>query len=136
MTTEFLDDFMDGKDKAMTDSEAPTADLPAQESDVGELTLEERVIAAIRLIYDPEIPVNVYDLGLIYGIDIGDDGLVRVDMTLTSPMCPVAEILPEQVEHSIRMVDGVTDVELELVWDPPWHPGRLSEETKLELGLL
>lgn len=136
MTTEFLDDFMDGKDKAMTDSEAPPAAVPARESDVGELTLEDRVITAIRLIYDPEIPVNVYDLGLIYGIDIGDDGLVRVDMTLTSPMCPVAEILPQQVENSIRMVDGVTDVELELVWDPPWHPGRLSEETKLELGLL
>lgn len=136
MTTEFLDDFMDGKDKAMTDSEAPPAAMPAPESDAGEVTLEERVITAIRLIYDPEIPVNVYDLGLIYGIDIGDDGLVRVDMTLTSPMCPVAEILPQQVENSIRMVDGVSDVELELVWDPPWHPGRLSEETKLELGLL
>lgn len=136
MTTEFLDDFMDGKDKAMTDSEAPPAAVPAPESDAGEVTLEERVITAIRLIYDPEIPVNVYDLGLIYGIDIGDDGLVRVDMTLTSPMCPVAEILPQQVENSIRMVDGVSDVELELVWDPPWHPGRLSEETKLELGLL
>ena len=136
MTTEFLDDFMDGKDKAMTDLDTPPVDVPAQESDVGGLTLEERVIAAIRLIYDPEIPVNVYDLGLIYGIDIGNDGFVRIDMTLTSPMCPVAEILPEQVEHSVHMVDGVTDVELELVWDPPWHPGRLSEETKLELGLL
>jgi FeS assembly SUF system protein len=97
--------------------------------------LRERVIAAIRTVYDPEIPVNIYDLGLVYGIDIDADGRVDIDMTLTAPGCPVAGILPGQVEDAVRAVDGVQAVHVELVWDPPWDQDRISDEAKLSLGL-
>ena len=98
-------------------------------------SLEEKVIAAIRTVYDPEIPVNIYDLGLIYGLHINDDASVEIKMTLTAPACPVAETLPAHVESVIRSVKGVTDAKVELVWEPPWNQERMSDEAKLTLGL-
>jgi len=96
----------------------------------------EGVIDALKEIYDPEIPVNIYELGLIYGVDVTDDGHVVVTMTLTTPHCPVAESMPAEVELRVGSVPGVGDVEVNLVWDPPWDPGKMSDEAKLELGML
>lgn len=98
--------------------------------------LEGRIIEAISTIFDPEIPVNIYELGLIYDVNITADSRVKVDMTLTSPACPVAGSLPGEVEQKIRDVEGVEDVALELVWDPPWTPERMSEAARLELGFM
>ena len=98
--------------------------------------LEERVIEAMRTVNDPEVPVNIYDLGLIYDLDIGEDGAVDVRMTLTAPACPVAGTLPGMVEEAIRGVEGVASASVELVWDPPWSKDRMSEAARLELGLL
>lgn len=96
--------------------------------------LKAEVVAAISECYDPEIPVNIYELGLIYDVEVSDGGRVGLVMTLTSPHCPVAEILPEQVRTRVAQVDGVDEVELELTWDPPWNPEMMSEAAKLELG--
>jgi FeS assembly SUF system protein len=98
--------------------------------------LYEAVVGALREIYDPEIPVNIYDLGLIYGIDIAEGGHVAVTMTLTTPHCPVAESMPGEVELRIGSVPGVGVADVNLVWDPPWDPQKMSEEAKLELGML
>lgn len=98
--------------------------------------LGERVIDALRTVYDPEIPVNIFELGLIYKVDIEDDNSVKIDMTLTSPHCPVAEILPEEVRQKVFAVDGVNDAEVGVVWEPPWNPGMMSEEAQLELGMI
>ncbi|MBT5817341.1 MAG: DUF59 domain-containing protein [Proteobacteria bacterium] len=98
-------------------------------------TLLERVVTGVRGVYDPEIPLNIYDLGLIYRIDITEEAHVAIDMTLTSPMCPVAESLPGEVEMAARGVDGVAEVVVELVWDPPWGPEVMSEAARLELGI-
>lgn len=99
-------------------------------------SLQEKIIAAIRTVYDPEIPVNIYDLGLIYQIRIDDDNAVLVSMTLTAPGCPVAGIMPGQVERTVGAVEGVTAAKVELVWDPPWSPERMSDEARLELGMM
>ena len=96
----------------------------------------EGVIAALRDIFDPEIPVNIYDLGLIYGVDVDNDGGVVVTMTLTTPHCPVAESMPGEVELRVGAVPGVGDAEVNLVWDPPWSPQNMSDEARLELGML
>jgi FeS assembly SUF system protein len=96
----------------------------------------ENIIAALRTIFDPEIPVNIYDLGLIYQLDVDQDGKVSIRMTLTAPACPVAETFPGTVESRLHEVPGVTDVRVELVWDPPWTRDRIPEEVKLRLGLL
>jgi FeS assembly SUF system protein len=98
--------------------------------------LYEAVVAALKEIYDPEIPVNIYDLGLIYGVEVGDDAAVEVTMTLTTPHCPVAESMPGEVELRVASVPGVRDCEVNLVWDPPWDMGKMSDEAKLELGML
>ena len=98
--------------------------------------LKSDVIAAIRECYDPEIPVNIYDLGLIYDVQVSETSKVDLVMTLTSPHCPVAEILPAQVKSRVELVDGVDEVDLELTWDPPWSPENMSEEAKLELGFM
>ena len=97
--------------------------------------LKEKVILEIKKIYDPEIPVNIYELGLIYKIDIIDAKKVNIEMTLTSPNCPVAESLPKMVKNNILKLDGVDDVNLKLVWDPPWTQDKMSEAAKLELNL-
>ena len=97
--------------------------------------LKEKVILEIKKIYDPEIPVNIFELGLIYNIEIDEKNKVNIDMTLTSPNCPVAESLPNSVKENVLKVDGVSDVDLKLVWDPPWGKDRMSEAAKLELNL-
>jgi len=99
------------------------------------MNLKEKVIAEIKKIYDPEIPVNIYELGLIYEIEIDKKNNVKINMTLTSPNCPVAESLPNEVKNSIMEVKGVNKVELDLVWDPPWDKSMMSESAKLELNL-
>ena len=96
---------------------------------------EARVIEAIRMCYDPEIPVNVYDLGLIYDVSVSTDGVADIKMTLTSPACPVAGSLPGEVETRVKNVDGITDAKVEIVWDPPWTPERMSEAAKLQLNI-
>ena len=98
--------------------------------------LYEAVVAALKEIYDPEIPVNIYDLGLIYGVDVTEDGAVAITMTLTTPHCPVAESMPGEVELRAASVPGVRDAEVNLVWDPPWGPDKMSDEARLELGML
>ncbi len=98
--------------------------------------LEEKIIVVLKNIYDPEIPVNIYDLGLIYEISITETGNAKVLMTLTSPNCPVAESMPAQVKEEVGYLDGVTESEVEITFDPPWNQDMMTEEAKLELGLL
>ena len=98
--------------------------------------LYESVIDALKDIYDPEIPVNIYDLGLIYNVEITPEHHARVKMTLTTPHCPVAESMPGEVELRVGAVPGIGDAEVELVWDPPWDPQKMSDEARLELGML
>ncbi len=98
--------------------------------------LREPIIAALRRVHDPEIPVNIYDLGLIYTIDIADNGDVDVDMTLTAPACPVAGMMPLMVKDAVQKVEGVGRVQVELVWDPPWSQDNMSEEALLQLGMM
>ena len=97
--------------------------------------LKEKIIKEIKKVYDPEIPVNIYELGLIYKIEIDKKNIVNVDMTLTSPNCPVAESLPKEVKDGAMQVEGIEDVDLELVWDPPWNKNMMSDAAKLELNL-
>ena len=97
--------------------------------------LKDKIINQIKKVYDPEIPVNIYELGLIYKVEVNDKNIVNVDMTLTSPNCPVAESLPKEVKDNILKVEGVSDVKLNLVWDPPWDQSKMSEAAKLELNL-
>ena len=99
------------------------------------MTIKEKIIDEIKKIYDPEIPVNIYELGLIYKIEVDEKNKVNVDMTLTSPNCPVAESLPNEVKENIMKVEGVSEVNLNLVWEPPWDRDKMSEAAKLELNL-
>jgi FeS assembly SUF system protein len=96
----------------------------------------DRIVQQLKTVFDPEIPVDIYELGLIYKVKLDEDGAVAIRMTLTSPMCPAAEELPPEVESKARSVEGVSSVVLDLVWDPPWNPGMMSEAAKLELGML
>jgi FeS assembly SUF system protein len=107
---------------------------PTDPSDVGEL--ENAIVEALKTVFDPEIPVNIYELGLIYDIDLLDEGAVKVKMTLTSPGCPVAGTLPGEVQAKVQGVPGVGAVDVELVWDPTWNPSMMSEAARLELGML
>ncbi|MFT4604384.1 MAG: FeS assembly SUF system protein [Rhodothermales bacterium] len=113
----------------MSESPKTTVDLTDEE-------LETNIIEMIKTVYDPEIPVNVYDLGLIYGIRINPDRTVEITMTLTAPNCPAAGFLPGQVEQRARTVEGVTEAEVNLTFEPPYNPDMMSEEAKLELGFL
>ena len=97
--------------------------------------IKNRVIEEVKKIYDPEIPVNIYELGLIYKIEVNEKNKINIDMTLTSPNCPVAESLPTEVKENIMKVEGVSDVNLNLVWEPPWDKDKMSEAAKLELNL-
>lgn len=114
--------------------------LSAAESDATRraevAALGDRVIEALRTVYDPEIPVNIFELGLVYKIDVDDQNVVRIDMTLTSPMCPVAETLPEEVKAKVEALDGVSTAMVSVVWDPPWSPSMMTEEAQLELGII
>ena len=98
--------------------------------------LQQDVIDALKEIYDPEIPVNIYDLGLIYGVEVDDEADATITMTLTTPHCPVAETMPGEVELRAASVPGIRDAEVNLVWDPPWSPEKMSDEARLELGML
>jgi len=98
--------------------------------------IRKNILNMIKTLFDPEIPVNVWDLGLIYGVDVDSEGIVLIIMTLTSPNCPVIDILPEQVREVASSVPGVEEVEVEIVWDPPWNKEMMSDEAKLELGML
>lgn len=111
-------------------------DVERPEPDGGDPVLQEQVIEALRTVRDPEIPVNLVDLGLIYELIVNKDGTVYVEMTLTTPACPVAGALPGQVQQAVAGVPGVQDARVKLVWTPPWTQDRMSEEAKLELGLL
>jgi FeS assembly SUF system protein len=120
-------DYLDGFLAAQ-----PAAGAPGEPG--GEIY--EGVVSALKDIFDPEIPVNIYDLGLIYGVDVAEDGAVVVSMTLTTPHCPVAESMPAEVELRVEAVPGVRHAEVNLVWDPPWDPQKMSDDAKLELGML
>ena len=98
--------------------------------------LQASVVETLKSIYDPEIPVDIYELGLIYDVDIRDDGDATITMTLTTPHCPVAESLPQEVELRVMSVPGIRDAVVNLVWDPPWDPSKMSDEARLELGML
>ena len=120
----------------MTESQNPATEAAAAGSVSGPDTIREGIIEALRTVYDPEIPVNIYELGLIYDVAVTDDGSASIKMTLTTPMCPAAEVLPPEVETKARGVEGVTQVQLDLVWDPPWNPEMMSEAAKLDLGMV
>jgi FeS assembly SUF system protein len=98
--------------------------------------LGDQVIEALRTVYDPEIPVNIFELGLVYKVDIDDDQRVHIEMTLTSPACPVAGTLPDEVKDRVEAIEGVQGATVDVVWDPPWHPGMMTEEAQLELGMI
>jgi len=115
---------------------ADMEDVERPMPDEGDPELRERVLAALKTVRDPEIPVNLVDLGLIYELIVNKDGVVYIEMTLTTPACPVAGALPGQVRDAVSAVPGVQDVRVKLVWSPPWDKDRMSEEAKLELGLI
>ena len=110
---------------------APSAESPAVDNE----TLMEQVLDAIRTVYDPEIPVNIWELGLVYRVDVDSEQNVQVDMTLTAPSCPVAGEMPMQVQQVIENIDAVKSCKVELVWEPSWHPGMMSEEAKVALDM-
>jgi len=114
---------------AAAEPEAQTVNASPQE-------LEKRVVDVLRTCFDPEIPVNIYELGLIYNVDIQSEGHVHIRMTLTSPMCPVAGSLPPEVEAKVRNVPGVSSSKVDVVWDPPWTPAMMSEAAKLQLNMM
>lgn len=131
---DFISEFLKSSDTdRSTDSESTKS---GQVEPVSDAVFAEQVIDALRGVYDPEIPVNIYDLGLIYDVDISDDRKVSIQMTLTTPGCPVAQTFPGTVECAVRCVEGVEDATVELVWDPPWTKDRMSEDALLSLGLL
>jgi FeS assembly SUF system protein len=111
-----------------------TGEKPSEPVDTE--AVEAAIIEALQTIYDPEIPVNIYELGLIYGVEVSEDGRAEIRMTLTAPACPVAGALVEEVAEKTGRVDGVSTSHVELVWDPPWSPDRMSEAAKLELGMI
>lgn len=125
-------DYQSQLEEQMRD-QIETATLAAKQV---EGSLDERIIAALKNIYDPEIPVNIYDLGLVYNVDLDDENVAHIEMTLTTPGCPVAQTFPSMVEAVVRSIDGVTDAQVNLVWDPPWTQDLLTESAKLQLGLL
>lgn len=123
---------------AMQGQPPPVQDAARQTRNViirGPQELTDRIVAALKTCYDPEIPVDIYELGLIYRIEVNDDNFVDVTMTLTSPMCPVAGSLPPEVEQKVRDTPGVSDARTSVIWDPPWNPDMMTEAAKLDLGM-
>jgi FeS assembly SUF system protein len=98
--------------------------------------IEQKVIEKLKTVFDPEIPVNIYDLGLVYRVKVDTNAKINIEMTLTSPNCPVAEIIPLEVERKVMSIEGVSDVHVEIVWDPPWNYNMMSEGAKLQLGMV
>jgi len=103
---------------------------------INQTIIEAEVIEALRTIFDPEIPVNVYELGLIYLVEVSGEGAVAIRMTLTSPHCPAVQSMPAEIEAKVRTISGVTDVSIDLVWDPPWDQSKMSEAARLQLGMM
>lgn len=103
---------------------------------INQTIIEAEVIEALRTVFDPEIPVNVYELGLIYLVEVGSEGAVMIRMTLTSPHCPAVQSMPAEIEGKVRTIAGVTDVSMDLVWDPPWDQTKMSEAARLQLGMM
>ena len=103
---------------------------------INETIIEAEVIEALRTCFDPEIPVNIYEMGLIYSVKVDAAGLVGIEMTLTSPHCPAAQSIPAEVEQKVRQINGVTDVKINIVWEPTWDPSKMSEAARLQLGML
>jgi FeS assembly SUF system protein len=114
-------------------SESPTTESPVEQLQAR--VLESTIIEVLRTCFDPEVPINIYELGLIYGVDVQSGGKVHVKMTLTSPACPVAGTLPPEVERKVKAIDGVTEAKVDVVWDPPWSIERMSEAARLELNI-
>ena len=102
---------------------------------INQTVMEAQVLDALRTCYDPEIPVNIYELGLIYDVHANEAGSVEIKMTLTSPNCPAAQSMPAEIESKVRSLSGVTDVKIDVVWEPPWDPSKMSEAAKLQLGM-
>jgi FeS assembly SUF system protein len=123
-----------GRHESDSDTEAHHEHAVVERMDPEEL--REPIVDALRTVHDPEIPVNIYDLGLIYTIDIAENGNVHIDMTLTAPACPVAGMMPVMVKDAVDKVEGVGEVDVSLVWDPPWSQDNMSDEAKLQLGML
>jgi FeS assembly SUF system protein len=103
---------------------------------LNETVIEAEVLDALRTCFDPEIPVNIYELGLIYDVHVDSTGMVTIKMTLTSPHCPAAQSLPAEIEGKVKVVPGVTDVRIDIVWEPPWDPSKMSEAARLQLGMM
>ena len=127
-----------------TQTPAPVADKPPENAAISKPSalpgdelnkLTDDIIAALKTVYDPEIPADIYELGLIYKVDIGDDRAVKIDMSLTSPNCPAAQDLPVQVENAVASVGGVKEAKVNVVWEPPWDPSRMSDEARLVLNM-
>lgn len=129
---EYLDEFL----KKMDESKPAETEERPVETAPEDRELLDRVIAILHTIYDPEIPVDIYELGLVYDVHAYTDGKVRIRMTLTTPHCPVAETMPDEVVEVVKTLEGVEDVEFELVWEPPWDPSKMSEAARLELGFM
>lgn len=134
----FLDKFLDQKEGDQQEANGEAAVDPSSTKAAPATTeeLQDNIVEALREIFDPEIPVNIYELGLIYGVDVAQDFSARVTMTLTTPHCPVAESMPGEVEMKVNSVDGVNGCQVDLVWEPPWDMTKMSDEARLELGLL
>jgi FeS assembly SUF system protein len=131
----------DTTEETMTEEQEVNKAADTPDSNAGKglspaMQIRDRIIAVLKTVYDPEIPVDIYELGLVYGVDVTDDGEAHVTMTLTTPMCPVAETLPPEVEDKVRNVMGVKDCSLDLVWDPPWSVDMLSDAARLELNMM
>lgn len=126
-TMERKKDYLEGFLSKASETPAPSGNAD---------DVKEAIVEALKSIYDPEIPVDIYELGLIYDVEVSDDGDAVVLMTLTTPHCPVAESMPGEVELRVLSVPGVRDAEVKLVWDPPWDPSKMSDEARLELGML
>lgn len=126
-TMERKRDYLEGFLNKATETPAPSGDADE---------VKEAIVAALQTIFDPEIPVDIYNLGLIYDVEVNEDRDAVVTMTLTTPHCPVAESMPGEVEMTVLAVPGVRDAEVKLVWDPPWDPSKMSDEARLELGML
>ncbi len=124
--------------EAKTEAKPAAADAVERQSAIppGEMTrLTDEIVSALKTIYDPEIPADIYELGLIYKVDIDDDRMVNIEMTLTSPNCPSAEQLPQQIENAVAGVPGVREAKVNIVWNPPWDPSRMSDEARTELNM-
>jgi FeS assembly SUF system protein len=124
------------REAAMDDTPQESTDIEQKIADAAKVeTLQEQIVAALKTCYDPEIPVDIYELGLIYGIEVDHSGAVVLRMTLTSPMCPAAESLPPEVQRKVQAIPGVTSAKVDIVWEPVWTMDRMSEPARLKLGL-